>query len=466
MEDRLPDLTLLLRRRWRSLTLGTAVGIVLAVFYVIGAQPKYESEALILVEQRDAALPIGGAQAAAAAPVDYAELLETHAAICSSERIVTAAIVAAKLDELQGIRAILRASPETTATDYIIEQIEAQPGAGSRTVAHTLEVSFVHTDADEAAAVLEAIVEQYRKFTDTRLRADFNEARKLIEKANVELEAEIESLQGELSRLRDDAPLLYEGTEAVNPHVQSLLQLQTLVLTTEQEYLAMASKLAQVEEILANGGLDDATMVEALSIVGNEVVERMALLLEADRGNSLSLTFQQEDPLREQKASAEFNQLLDLFVEERQLLRTYGEKSLEVERIRAQIDRVSDFIKQKTELLTSESDEPDAGPAELAAAYARILRYDISALDKTLSELRDKVDEERRLAGVAARFAMNESFLGEELERRTRLFDVIVQNLENVNLIGDYGGIVVEPLSSIRPGIQVWPLPILLLPLG
>ena len=157
------DVIGMLRRRWKMVAIGGAVGIVLALLYFMVATVKYESSARVLVMKKDAKLPTKGVESNGESDPRVSEdLLSTHMQIVSSRAIVQSALESHGLDQLDSILSEL--DDDETPADYVIDHLTvSRGGAGQAKTAHVLNLRFRHTNDEEAQRIVEAIVDSYRK---------------------------------------------------------------------------------------------------------------------------------------------------------------------------------------------------------------------------------------------------------------------------------------------------------------
>ena len=53
--------------------------------------------------------------------------------------------------------------------------------------------------------------------------------------------------------------------------------------------------------------------------------------------------------------------------------------------------------------------------------------------------------------------------LRRDLERTQVLYDTVVQRLQEISLVKNYGALIIEVIAAVRPGEQVWPRRLVLL---
>lgn len=456
--------------RWRLLlAAGACCGLAASVFYWKTAERMYAASAEILVEQRDAALPTRGGDSPASLSVDYEELLDTHARVLKSPRIVADAVRDARLDELPGFAAVLRSEgldPAEHAVPYIAARLASWVGGDGGSKAHVVSVDMKFVDPDEVVTIVEAVVAAYRRFVDRELRSNFAEASDVMLAERRESKRRLAETREKYAAVRAESPLLYDGEAAINPHVERLTKVEAGLVSNEIETLRMTAVRDRLEAALKAGAFDDATMVEALAVIDDDAVSRMSLLLDADRGETATAAFQAESPLRSQEAAAEFDQLLALRLEEKDLERTFGPGSLELTDVRGKIAAVEEFLDAKKSELTDIARLGETTPVAFVRAYIRLIDRDLASLAEIGGRLAAVADRERDAARRASKFEIEEAALRDELARDSEIFDTVSRNLAEVSLIREYGGFVTEVLNTIGPAHKVWPAGGVVLPAG
>ncbi|MCA8988708.1 MAG: hypothetical protein KDA78_13750, partial [Planctomycetaceae bacterium] len=205
---------------------------------------------------------------------------------------------------------------------------------------------------------------------------------------------------------------------------------------------------------------------DALALLGDDSVERLALLLEIHQRNSANEVFQAELPTRTEAAKAEAETLLPLQLEEEQLSRLYGNSSQELRSVRERIAAVKLFLDQQRNQLRKLEDSSPQSPLEYSEAYLQILKNDLITLQERSQQLEEiALKEEQRAQSVAA-FEVQEQTMKSALERKSELYKILLKNLGDMNLIKDFSTYNTRVMSRIKPGEKIWPKSRFSLPAG
>jgi capsular exopolysaccharide synthesis family protein len=417
--------------------------------------------------KKDASLPTRGAEATQDLQGTVAEdLLATHMQIISSPRIVRRALEQRKLESLPSILEQLEEDQEPI--DYVIENLEvARGGEGAARGAHVLTASFRHTSPEDCAAVLNAIVESYQDFLGETFQDFGKEAVELIGQAKVELEADLEKSEEAYREFRENAPLLWRGAETYNVHQDRLSQFETGVAEVALRKTQTQSRLATIEEALSSSDPQELDDLELLSLLDDQHVARLGLVVSVQRGDGASEEFLSVQPARSETARAQYDRLLELKMEEKTLLMDLGPSHPRVRDVQESIRVMEDFLNANREDLGLPSDDAkQLNAVELVRAYQSLLRHDLEDLDRRDKELQQSADQERDAAQALVAYELSGETMRKQVERKQELYDAVIDRLREINLVKDYGGFITEVMSPVRLGQDVWPLASLVFGLG
>jgi uncharacterized protein involved in exopolysaccharide biosynthesis len=212
------DIWNFVRRRRFWIVGGILLGIAAAVGVHFLLPVVSEAQAKILVIKKDANLPAEGAANGTEFEGSVVEdILSTHMEILSSPRIIARALTSASLMELPSVLAELK--DDQDSVDYVKEQLEiTRGGEGQAKAAHVLNVTFSHPNPEDAARILDAVIESYRQFVDETFQNVGTEAVSLISQASKDLTEDLEQKHLVLLEHREQAPLLWNDAESQNIH--------------------------------------------------------------------------------------------------------------------------------------------------------------------------------------------------------------------------------------------------------
>lgn len=466
-EAGLLDIFGILRRRKWLIAFGTLLGLGLAVLYYFQATRVYEAAVEILVMQKDTNLPTRAVDETDTPPQD--ELLATHMRIFVSPRVLRQAIEKGRLERLptfvEARREVEEQGGQFNPVAYIAEEINvSRGGEGQAKDARVLRATFRNTSPQDAAKVLDAVVASYQDFLGETFQNTSSQAVDLIKQAKQELEQEVADAETEYQKFREQAPLFWEGDRTANPHQQRLKEIENELTQVRVRRAQATTRLAVIEEALSSEGGKKYSVIEKLALIGPDDVERLGLVLNATRQDRMNLEFLELQPARNQVAQTEYERLLTLLLEERNLTQNFGPDHPQVEKIRQQIELTRDYIKEK-DLAAAEEEHYD--PANLLVASTNLLKHDLRELDRRERYLTDLLEQEQASAKQLVVHEVRNEMLRADIDRKRTLYDATVARLREINLIRDYGGFLTDVIAPIQiPSRPAWPNLLLVIALG
>jgi capsular exopolysaccharide synthesis family protein len=450
------DLPGMLRRRWHLLGIGAGVGIALSLVYYMCAELKYESTAQVLVMKKDAKLPTKGVEGNDETDTRVSEdLLATHMQIIGSQEVIKRALADHGLDELDSI--LEKLDDDETPADYVIDNlVVTRGGSGQAKTAHVLNLAFRHTSDEECKLIVDAIVDSYRKFLGNTFENVSAKAVELIAEAKDEVGRDLEHVEEEYQKFREDAPLLWRGDESSNVHAANFEQLETTLADLKTEYAEAESRLDVVKFGLEELKRTGAPEMQQLALLDEKHITRLELLVNVDRGAADTEEFQALQPARLEGARAEFDALLTLLLKEKTLLMDLGDQHPSVVETRDHIKMAREFL-QKKEDLVGLDDKIKLTPTTVVDAYLALLNFDLLAIKKRQQQIEKLAQEEREEAKQMVKHELGAERLRKEVERKQDLFDAVLDRLREINLVKEYGGFITEPIEQARLGEKVWP---------
>ncbi len=440
-------LSSLIRRRYHWLAAGLIFGLMCATAYCLLATPTYESSTQILVVKKQPTLPARSSEGQREFEQAVGEdLLATHMLILKSPRVVEDAVHRNQLDQRSSIRASL--GEDEDLVDYVIENLRvARGGEGQGRLAHVITLKFRHDSAQDCADVLQAVVDAYRHFLDTDLSGPVDDALNLIRQAKDDVQRELHSTRQEYQRFRESAPLFWKGNERWNVHQARQESFERALAEVRLQMIDARARLDTLEALEGSGEKLFDVIAEAdgfSSATGRDESSRV------DAPNSLLVGSRQ--PGQIETARAEFQQLLALKLEKRELLGDFGADHPRVLSAQESIDELEAFLRQKRQ--------------EFVLGYKQMLESYFQELTQRAGRIEQMLQAEEDAAKTLVQAELKDEVLRNELERNQRLFDSVVARLDEINLARDYGGFATDTIAPVKHGEKVSPLPLLALPVG
>jgi uncharacterized protein involved in exopolysaccharide biosynthesis len=454
------DLAGSVRRHWRLITTVTCAAVAVTLAYCLWARPWYRSATQLLVLQKDSSLPTRSVDAASDVFVARLaeEMLATHMQILASPLVIRRALQRDGLDQLPSIRAAASGAGGD-AVEYVRGHLEVtRGGEGQAQEAHVLNARFTHTSPEESQQILEAVVASYREFVEQKFRDASLEAVRLISRARAELNEDLQSKEANYRQFRAETPLLWQGGQTVNIHQTRLLEIEKSLVENQLRRARVDSRLAIVHAALDESqDRDGPPDLQQIALIDSDDVARLSLLASVQRDDGRSAAFQSLQPVRVETANAEYDRLLALRLEAKNLELELGANHPRVVQARQNIQGLEDFVAERTDALGAVTVQSGIDPLDLLRAYARLLEHDLVELKVRREELQGLADAELDAARELASAELRGESLRREIERSQELYDTVVNRLREMNLIKDYGGYITEVIAPMQPGQKVWP---------
>ena len=456
------DLWGVICRQWMLLSAGMVVCLAAAAAYFVLTPSKYESSASLLVMRRNPGMVSQNPSLQDSESKISEELLATQIEIIQGRDIVAAALKESGLDEAPSILAALE--DDDTPTKYVLDNLSVtRGGRGQSKYAHVLDVAFRHSSPSDSQAVVQAVIERYEAFVDETFSDQTSEAETLIGDEVVKREEKLTEAEAEFKEFIQDASVLWSGETVTNIHRQRYEEIQTELSLLAMSINETETRLEVVKEAIAEQRATgrEITDLEKLALIDEKNAERVGVMIAVQKGEAETAEFQSRQPERMEHARSEYQALLALRMEEQTLLNDFGPQHPEVVSIRQQIRAAEDFIAGRAIVLGVDQKESFATPTQLLDAYLVLLRRDLDSMKRREAELLKRADVEER----EARLLASDEIEGESLRRRVlrqqELFDVVVEQLRDLQLANDNAGLVHETLAAPEFGEEVWPsLPI------
>ncbi len=457
------DVWEMLRRRakWAIYAgiLGAAAGCLHGFFgglsYVVNAE--------VVVIRKNPNLPARSATAMTEIENDVtSNLLSTHVEILKSPRIVQAGLRRHGLETLATIEK-KRYSFESP-TDYVIRQMKVVHG-GVEAVdlnANTIRATFKHPSAEESEKILSAVIESYIEFVAATFQDVSRDAVRLIEQAKSDLELDLKRAESDYVAFLREAPLYWSGELSASGDKRASIPQQRLQRVEEKladvrlRYIETSAKLDVIEKAMAASQPGTVQGEYALAMLDSQALQRVNFFADIVRGDpSRSEAFQVDQSLRQQAVRAEFEKQLGLLLEAEAISLKYGKnhwKSQELERQKASM---TEFL--ATHMPSTNRDLKDSVPAgDILAAYVQMLRTDAMDLKKRQEEYEELSRVDVASAKEVVTFEVRGEMLRQELDRKRKLHELVIDRLREMNLMKEYGGVVTELIRPVEIGKLYW----------
>ena len=433
--------TLWRHRNLLLLTLLCTTGLGLLYYFTV--DPTFESTAELLVEIKT---PPAFVEQTGEDRPSYENNVETHAQVISSELIIKQAISDYGLAKLKTF------AGEEDLVDVISENLIVEIQDESTSV---LTLYYRGPHAEECQDILSGIVQSYHAYLDESSASIGREMTHLITRAKDELLQQLRDREEQYNRFRSNAPLLWKDGEGTNLHHERQSELERARSELVVERTELRARLLRIERAMLEGGESrDAVYFEALKALRPEsdnlehVVER-----ETARGYSGELS----------------REYVELLMNEKQMSDQYGDGHPDLVSVR---NRLS-VMKQLLESALNNDDEyyepnrdslsPLDRDIDYVTVYHRGLVERLESIDRELEGLTRAYQIEQKDANALQHYIVQDETMRSDINRTAKLFDVVVAQLEEINILQDYGGDTMKVLAEPQTGEYVAPSLLLVL---
>ncbi|HWA98088.1 MAG TPA: polysaccharide biosynthesis tyrosine autokinase [Pirellulales bacterium] len=410
------------RRKW-LLLLAVAITTSLGAVYYTQKRPTYESSSRILVKNNEVQYPLMDASAG----LRQQEKLNTQMILIRSPLIAQLAIERHDLADLQSM------AEQADLIKYMLKNLSV---ARADKQADALDLSFNSTSPEDAATVLNAIIESYKFYLGETQHNISKETLSLITEAKDVLLQQLEEKEAAYREFRRQSPLLWKGRERTNLHQERLGQIERGRAETLLEISDLEAQLAGVKDAVTRGEHREALMM---------MLDRHLAMRYAGGKDSIRL-------------EAFPDQLLPLLSEEQLLLEAFGEGHPEVKAVRKRIELTKNFIRNQAAEMRDAKSNPELAPTDPLSLYLESVRQELDVNKLKYDRLQVLSEEERVAAKRLMESEVDDEALRNDIARTQQLFDGIIKRLSEINLVKDVGGLDIQVVSPAGIGEKVSPI--------
>ncbi len=423
-----------------TIALALAVGMGLGVMAYLKMGPMYMATARILVSKK-ADNPIKGAEA-----TTYGERAE-HVALIMSPMIVGEAIKLHKLDQLPSL------AKSDAPVEDILDELRVKRSAGQdKSFINVLDITYNNRRPSDARAVVTAIIDAYSKYL-AKTHKDYSaQVVSLMTNADQELKKELEQKEAEYLAFRESAPLHWRnapGAAGTSSDITNIHQDHLLAIDAERRRNILTkaeikSKLTALQEAIDNGETRESL----------ELLVRQFL---STTGESFLAGPPGTDAMEQQ--------LVPLLLEEKTLLRDFGNNYPDVIAVRKKIETIRKYYLQRGVTLPDVDAElklrrtPDGQEVpenvDLVTIYMHSLRQKLMELEHRDAKLAQLSEEEGRLAKEYARYAAKDKSMSDELMRVKGLWEAVVKRRSEHQMAQSQVGYTLEQLAPVEDELVI-----------
>lgn len=431
-ESRFVSYDELLRLAWRRkslLALGLVIGIILGALYYVQKTPVYEASARVLVIEKRPEV-VTGQQIVKSQIEDYAS---THRILITSPIIVQRAIDQFDLGSLECLQ-----DSENLQSDIVDHLTVSRV---TRDADSVLQLSFKSTLSNECGVVVNAILTSYQKFLEESYDDMSEDTVGLITEARDILETDLRAKEKQYLSFRENAPLIWNGEDEVNPGKDRLAAIELERSNLLLRKAELQGKLETITKAMKSGK-SQRQLVALVSDLSEDTTD--------SEGN-----IRNESSLR--------SELLPLLLEEKRLMEDFGASHPYVLAVRERIKATRNFFALPSAAYVAPSDAnpesavPTTESDDVVKLYVEYLGNEIERMDTSEGVLSDLYEAELQDARQLNSFALRDEEFRTDISRSQALYDGLIERLQEASLIKDYGGFKAQIIAPAGKGKKVAP---------
>jgi capsular exopolysaccharide synthesis family protein len=447
LQEQLHDFWRIVHRHLGLVLLSLITASALGCLYYLRAPRTYESTTEILISTKR--LP-GFNEEDEERPI-YENTIETHALLIRSPLIIGQAVRDYDLDSLKTL------ADEESQINAIIENLTVMIREENTTI---LGVSYTGSDPEDCQRVVLAIAGSYEKFLSDRTKTVGTETLTLIENATEMLKGDLHDESEQFKEFQKRAPLLWKEGVGVNMHHerQAAIEEARSQLMVQKEQLF--AQIESIERAAVQGGRSfEAAYYKAIHELNPN---------EEDADWRSFRIAEYEDYAERHVVRSYLDSLttyyINLLIREARMREEFGDAHQELTTVVRNKDLVNELLqqaiaKEQSPLNKNIEDikDPELRKQEYVDIYVETMRAELESLDRQIERLNERYESEQSKANIIQTSLAEYEQLRGEKERTEKLYDAVVAQLDEINLLTEHGGDTMEIIANAELGVQVAP---------
>lgn len=431
------DLWGAINRHLPALIFSVLVCGILGAVYFVTAEKQYESRAEIVVEEKRP--PVFNEETARDRPT-LQQGVEQHQLVVKSPMVLELASEQAGILELSEFN-------EINHEDLLDVWDGRFRVSIPDTMANVLELSYRGSNPEECQQIVSGIVDAYGGYLNDKSTGTGIEIMELVKRGKDELLVQLDEKQSEYAEFQRTAKVMWTDGEAVNLHHARQIDLEEKRKALIVDKSLNDAKLVHLLTSLRDGGEEahEAARYEAMIELRLADDKDQDVEIEAARGYSLELS----------------REYMSLLMEERKMAGQFGAGHPDLKVMRSRLKEMKSAL--QAALGAEKNGKNGLGKStDYVEAYKRVLRERSTSMQKQLEMLNASYKKEEvagsKLTGLLAADERHRS----GIESTKSMLDVVVDRLEEINIIQNYGGERMDVIAKPSVAEVVWPsLPII-----
>lgn len=407
---------LVLQRRWLPAVAVLCTSVIAAAYVALSQESYYQAVGKVLF-RNDRASDLTGLDSGLGT-VDsltfQAEPLETQAEIVRSLPIMEAVLEQVDLRDKEG---------EPRSPIDLLKNVSVKPVPGTE----VLQISYVTEDAEEAAQVVNTVIETYRVQNIENNRKEVTAARKFLEEQLPETEDEVSRIEELLRQFKEENGLIVLEKESEN----AVFVLSDL----NKERTQLIAQLADLDARLS----------------------KLQTQLDMSEADALSLTLLNQSEAV-QSTLSKIHAVQEQLSTERARYRNDHPIIAELERQEAQLQTL---LNQRTQGLTGNSQSVQSQQLQISdlrqtliATYvteSQRLQVERSGIQNRLIKIEEMLTDQRQQANILPKLERIQRDLERRLQATQTTYEILLTQLQEIRVVEDQtvGNVQVISLAAV-----------------
>lgn len=445
----LVDLPRMILRHKSLVALGVVIATVLAAISYARTTPIYQSSTNVLIVNKRAEAVSGNSMQSY-----FNDYMSTHKALIVSPVVVDRAIVDGNLTSL---KTFSQMKSYAGLTGTIIGQLSVSTGSSElgQGADNILTLSFQGTVPDECPTVVNAVLDSYKLFLADTYDDMSVDTVSLIDEAKNVLLTDLKQQEEVYREFRQKSPLMTTG-DGNGPHPVhdrlSTIQAQKSALLLSQTELE--SQLSSIETARAAGRDREYLSVLVSNLgLGLEVLNNQEK--ERTQNDDRALTLERDKRDLSERVET---MVLPLVQQEQDLIEQYGPNHPLLASVRMRIKETQGYFKKlERNLLDRENNKANGEQVDSVQLCVEYLQQELGRIATSQKLLTTLYDADYELAKKLTDFELTEAEFQRNMSRTQQLYDGIIAQLQDAELVQDYGGFKADVISPAGFGYRVQP---------
>ena len=397
------DLFDLIKRKFWIINFFVILGIGLGLLYFFKAPKLYQSEARILVDEKNAPSVNTSEDL-----FNTESTIEKYLVTLKSSKILEPAVEAGKFEEMETFQDI--EDPLAYLRDNQ-DALIAKP-ADTKSNSGIIQLSFEGPNPEECSKILSSVIESFESYIKETTETIGGESAELLQRFYGEMSQELDKVEGRIQNIIKENPelLVLEGN-VINPHQMQLSMMMKDLHELTREKNKLNAQIVTVKRDAEAGKDLDSMIVEMLRETNDTSFGAYV---------------------------ATHDQFLELKVLEQDLLSQYGSDHPELRKVRKQIELVEKMRMEELSAIRSSSGnvDPETGEVDqksLVAEFENLAERKIALLESEIASLEESISEEQKQSSVVAADVEELNAKKRERERLELACNTILERLNEIN---------------------------------